>query len=79
MLLTTLIVGLIGAILMFAGDMTLYYDPNDYCNNGSLDPIINIMKKLPKQRVMLGYIVRLGNPLGQNHEHLLGFSYCAYD
>lgn len=57
MLLTTLIVGLIGAILMFAGDMTLYYDPNDYCNNGSLDPIINIMKKLPKQRVMLGSII----------------------
>ena len=57
MLLITLIVGLIGAILMFAGDMTLYYDPNDYDNNGSLEPVINIMKKLPKKRVMIGGII----------------------
>ena len=25
-----LVVGLIGAILMFSGDMLLYYDPNDF-------------------------------------------------
>ena len=54
MLLTTRIVGLFGAALMFCGDMTLYYDKDDFEQNGSLDPIIDIMKKLPKKRVMLG-------------------------
>lgn len=54
MMLTTLIIGLLGAILMFCGDMTLYYDPKDYQNDGTLEPIINIMKTLPKKRVMLG-------------------------
>jgi len=39
---------------MFFGDMLLYYDKNDYENNGTLEPIINIMKKLPRKRVMLG-------------------------
>ena len=54
MLLTTLIIGLFGAALMFCGDMTLYYNRNDFEQNGSLDPIIDIMKKLPRKRVMLG-------------------------
>ncbi len=54
MLNATLIVGLLGAALMFCGDMTLYYDRNDFEQNGSLDPIIDIMKKLPRKRVMLG-------------------------
>lgn len=54
MLMTTLIVGLLGALLMFCGDMTLYYDKNDFEQDGSLDPIIDIMKKLPQKRVMLG-------------------------
>ena len=30
MLLCTIIVGLIGALLMFAGDMLLYYTPEDF-------------------------------------------------
>ena len=54
MILTTLIVGLAGALLMFAGDMTLYYDKNDFKNDGTLNPIINIMRKLPPKRVMIG-------------------------
>jgi hypothetical protein len=54
MTLTTLIVGLAGALLMFCGDMTLYYDKNDFASDGTLDPIINIMKKLPPIRVMIG-------------------------
>ena len=54
MLLTTLIVGLFGATLMFCGDMALYYDKNDFVQSGSLEPIISIMKKLPRKRVMLG-------------------------
>ena len=54
MLLMTLIVGLLGATLMFCGDMMLYYDKNDFEQSGSLEPIVAIMKTLPRKRVMLG-------------------------
>ena len=54
MLLTTLVIGLAGALLMFCGDMALYYDKNDFVHDGTLDPIINIMNKLPVKRVMIG-------------------------
>ena len=54
MILTTLIVGLAGALLMFCGDMTLYYDKNDFIHDGTINPIVNIMKKLPPLRVMIG-------------------------
>ena len=54
MLKITLLTGLAGAVLMFCGDMLLYYDRNDYEANGSLQPIIDIMKKLPETRIMLG-------------------------
>ena len=54
MLITTLVIGLLGALLMFCGDMTLYFDKNDYEQNGTIQPIIDIMKKLPKIRVMIG-------------------------
>lgn len=54
MLLTTLIAGLFGALLMYCGDMTLYYDPRDYKNDGTLEPIIRIMRELPPRRVMIG-------------------------
>lgn len=53
-LITTLVIGLLGAHLMFCGDMTLYYDKDDYEQNGTLQPIIDIMKKLPRIRVMIG-------------------------
>ena len=54
MLVITLIVGLAGALLMFCGDMTLYYDKNDFEQDGTLDPVIQIMRRLPRKRVMLG-------------------------
>ncbi len=54
MILITLITGFAGALLMFCGDMTLYYDKNDFKHDGTLDPIISIMKKLPPIRVMIG-------------------------
>ena len=54
MLMTMLIVGLSGAVLMFCGDMLLYYDRNDFAQDGTLEPIIQIMKKLSRKRVMLG-------------------------
>ena len=44
MLNTILLIGLSGAILMFIGDMALYYSKEDYVADGTLNPIIDIMK-----------------------------------
>ena len=52
--LTTLRIGLPGAALTSCGDRTLYYDRMDFEQNGSLAPIIDIMKKLSRKRMMLG-------------------------
>ncbi|MBR2670023.1 MAG: hypothetical protein IKE36_09565 [Solobacterium sp.] len=59
-MLITVWVGLIGALLMFAGDMLLYYTPEDF-NFGlkssaeeRINAIIDVMKNLPEKRVMAG-------------------------
>ena len=56
-MITVIAVGLIGALLMFCGDMTLYFDKDDYVQDGTINPIIDIMKKLPPKRVMLGGLI----------------------
>ena len=63
MLLTTLWIGLAGALLMFAGDMLLYYTPEDFaCGPKSsaeerINAIIDVMKELPARRVMAGGMI----------------------
>lgn len=63
MLLTTLWIGLAGALLMFAGDMLLYYTPEDFaCGPKSsaeerINSIIDVMKELPAGRVMAGGMI----------------------
>lgn len=63
MLLTTLWIGLAGALLMFAGDMLLYYTPEDFaCGPKSsaeerINAIIDVMKELPAGRVMAGGMI----------------------
>lgn len=57
MLKAILISGFIGATMMFCGDMLLYYDKNDFEHDGTLKPIIGIMKKLPPKRIMLGGLI----------------------
>ncbi len=52
-----LLIGFIGAVLMFLGDMTLYYDRNDYVNDGTLNPVIEIMKKASTKRLYAGGIL----------------------
>lgn len=52
-----LIVGLLGAFFMFLGDMVLYYDRNDYKNDGSLDGIVSIMKKVKNGRLYVGGVL----------------------
>ncbi len=63
MLLTTIWVGLAGALLMFAGDMLLYYTPEDFaCGPKSseeekMNAIVDVMKGLSTRRVMAGGMV----------------------
>lgn len=57
-----IIVGLIGAILMFLGDMTLYYTPKDFDyepgkNQNIMQAIIDVMKNLPAKRVTIGGMI----------------------
>ena len=63
MILTTIQVGLAGALLMFAGDMLLYYTPKDFSygpkssTEKRLNAIIDVMKSLPARRVMVGGMI----------------------
>ena len=63
MLLTTIWAGLAGALLMFAGDMLLYYTPNDFSygpkssSGEKINAIIDIMKGLPAKRIMAGGMI----------------------
>lgn len=50
-------IGLLGSFLMFLGDMTLYYDPQDYDSRDTINSIIGIMKKVPIKRLYLGGIL----------------------
>ncbi|MCR5848188.1 MAG: hypothetical protein K6G75_08745 [Lachnospiraceae bacterium] len=56
-LLTALIIGLTGAILMLCGDMTLYFSKDDYKHDGTLNPIIDIMKKAGTKRLYIGGMI----------------------
>ncbi|MGP1587072.1 MAG: DUF6796 family protein [Treponemataceae bacterium] len=53
----TLVIGLIGAIIMFFGDMLLYYNKEDYVSDGTLQPIIDIMKKESRPRLYAGGMI----------------------
>ncbi len=46
--------GLFGSILMFAGDMLLYFTRGPYAMDGTLKPYMHIMKDLPLRRVSIG-------------------------
>lgn len=50
----SILIGLLGSFLMFLGDMTLYYDPNDYDSKDTMNNIIGIMKNVSKKRLYIG-------------------------
>lgn len=52
-----MIIGFVGALLMFCGDMTLYYSKDDYKHDGTLNPIIDIMKKVSTKRLYIGGMI----------------------
>ena len=47
-------IGLLGSFLMFLGDMTLYYDPNDYDSKNTINNIVGIMKNVSVKRLYIG-------------------------
>ncbi len=55
-----LVVGFIGALLMFCGDMLLYYDPNDFNykagdnSETKINAIIEVMGKVSPKRLYAG-------------------------
>lgn len=67
MLQITLTMGLFGALLMFCGDMLLYFTKEPYQMDGTLSPYIGIMRKLSAWRL------KLGGALGP----MAAFWYCA--
>ena len=50
----SILIGLLGSFLMFLGDMTLYYDPNDYDGRDTINNIIGIMKNVSIKRLYIG-------------------------
>lgn len=63
MLIYVVIAGLAGALLMFAGDMLLYYTPEDFAYDSrsssaeKIQAIVDVMKELPARRVMAGGMI----------------------
>lgn len=56
------IVGLLGALFMFCGDMILYYTPDDFdyqagSSQNMMQAVIDVMKKLPVKRVVIGGLI----------------------
>lgn len=49
-----LAIGLVGSLVMFAGDMLLYFTSGAYDMDGTLGPYARIMRDLPEGRVRLG-------------------------
>ena len=52
-----LTLGLLGSVLMFAGDMLLYFTPGSYDMDGTLEPYMRIMRDVPAGRVRLGGVL----------------------
>ena len=50
----SILIGLLGSFLMFLGDMTLYYDTNDYDGKDTINNIIGIMKNVSIKRLYIG-------------------------
>lgn len=62
-----LFVGFLAGILMFSGDMLLYYDKKDYVSDGTFNPVIEIMKNVSYKRLYAGGLI---GPIA-------AFLYCA--
>ncbi len=52
-----LLTGFLGAVLLFVGDMILYYDKQDFISDGTFNSHINIMKQSSKIRLYVGGLI----------------------
>ncbi|QEK06866.1 DUF6796 family protein [Treponema phagedenis] len=59
--------GLFGSLLMFCGDMLLYFTKDDFKIDGTIKPVIEIMKNISEKRL------RIGGLLGP----IAAFFYCV--
>lgn len=50
----SILIGILASFLMFLGDMTLYYDSNDYDGKDAINNIIGIMKNVSIKRLYIG-------------------------
>ena len=50
----SILIGILASFLMFLGDMTLYYDSNDYDGKDTINNIIGIMKNVSIKRLYIG-------------------------
>lgn len=66
---TCILIGLLGSIAMFMGDMFLYYNRKGFDGKDRINSIIGIMKKLGTKRLYLGGLL---GPLG-SFLYMLGF------
>lgn len=62
----SILIGLLGSFFTFLGDMTLYYDSNDYDGKDTMSSITGIMKKVGIKRLYIGGLL---GPIG-------AFIYC---
>ena len=56
-LMLVLSVGLAAGLLMFCGDMLLYYDKRDYVSDGTYGAVIAIMKDVSERRLYMGGLI----------------------
>lgn len=57
LVITFIALGLIGSVLMFAGDMLLYFTLGTYDMDGTLKPYMRIMRDIPAARVRAGGVL----------------------
>lgn len=69
-----LAIGIFASLMMFMGDMLLYFTTEDYQPDGTLDPVISIMIKISDRRLILGGLL---GPIA-SFFYCIGFYHITY-
>lgn len=75
-----LLLGLLGAFLMFLGDMALYYDKNDCDHADRVNSILRIMKSISRNRLYIGGLLGPASAFlyCMGYYHILLFTQIGY-